>query len=238
MTFDETENFRSDYLNLKTSIARICDTVHRKPSDIALIAVSKTVSPQRIAAFVDTTSHLDLGENYAQELCFKAEALAHLPIRWHFVGQLQSNKIARIVGVAASIQSVETIKHARFIQRYAEEQNKLPFPIYIAVNAGAEAQKGGVNPEAALKLYEMIKSECPGIRVCGIMCIPPANYTDSADASLTVPELYDNIALLARQIGEGKLSLGMSGDYKIAIKAGSQCLRIGSLIFGKRPKHA
>jgi pyridoxal phosphate enzyme (YggS family) len=234
MAHHETENFRSVYLDLQTSIAKACESAKRSATEISLIAVTKTVPAARIADFVSTTNHRDLGENYAQELCEKAEALASIPIRWHYIGQLQSNKIARIVKVAASIQSVESIKHARFIHRYAAEFGKLPFPIYIAVNAGSEDQKGGISGNEALQLYKAIKSEFPELKVCGIMAIPPASFSDDGDLAMAVPELYSDLAQLARQIGDGKLSLGMSGDYKLAIKAGSQCLRIGSLIFGKR----
>ena len=172
------------------------------------------------------------GENYAQELSEKAEALKELDIYWIFIGHIQSNKIRKIVSSAREIQTVASLSHAKQIARYAKELGKTPFPIMLEVNAGEESSKSGRPLNEIKALAEEIIRELPELRLKGLMAIPPDTYSDAAHAS--VPPLYTELRAVANEVGEGKLSLGMSNDLRIALEAGSDYVRIGTALFGSR----
>jgi PLP dependent protein len=209
---------------------------------VQIIAVSKTKPPSAVEA-LHREGQLDFGENYVDELVEKANALKDFPhIRWIFIGQLQSNKIKKIMSWASEIQTVASEKQARYVDRYALELGKSPFPIYIQVNAGNEEQKSGVSETEAQDLARYILHKCPHVLLKGIMVIPPAQYSDKNNAVENDPdnvtpsatELYGAMRDLASKIGVGKLSMGMSSDLKLAIKHGSDCIRIGTALFGPR----
>jgi hypothetical protein len=205
-----------------------------------LIAVSKGQSPEKIRDLYQRGQR-EFGENYLQELEVKAAGLADLPdLRWIFIGQLQSNKIQRIVAVASEIQTATSEKHLRYIDRYARDSGKHGFPVFIEVNAGGEASKAGVTADGVPELVAKVAvgDGMTGIRLQGIMAIPPVEITDE-DFSLVQkepPELFRSMRRLADTVGMGKLSLGMSSDYRTAIAAGSDCVRIGRSLFGERQK--
>ena len=204
----------------------------RDPRSVRLIAVSKTKPAEDIER-VYRQGQREFGENYADELIEKAQTLAHLTdIHWVFIGQLQSNKIKRIVASAHEIQTIASEKHARYVDRYAQEYGKTRFPIYICVNAGDEDQKQGVALTDVAALAAFIGTKCPHLELQGIMAIPPATYADKS--CTVVPDLYRTLRERAHSVGKGKLSLGMSGDLRIAIAAGSDTVRIGTAIFGDR----
>jgi len=215
------------------------DEIQRIRPGCRLIAVSKGQPVEKIRDLY-LRGQREFGENYVQELEQKAASLADLKdIRWVFIGALQSNKIQRIVRVASEIQVASSEKHLRYIARLAGEAGKIPFPVFIEVNAADEASKGGaratdVSPLAALA------ATLPGISLQGIMAIPPAEIDDAlyAGAGKGPPRLYLDLRQLADATGMGKLSLGMSGDYKTALAAGSDCVRIGRSLFGERREHA
>ena len=220
-------------ISVKDQIADACRIARRSPDSVRLIAVSKVKPASKIQAVYDQGVR-DFGENYADELSAKALALSHLSdINWIFLGQLQSNKIQKLVEHAAEIQTVASIKHARYIQRYSLEFKKSNFPVWIQINADAEAQKFGVTPSETPELAALIKTQCPNLRLMGLMAIPPSSFSDK-ECQGVVPSLYENLIRLARTIGAGKISLGMSSDLGIAIAAGSDCVRIGTAIFGER----
>ncbi len=196
-----------------------------------LVAVSKTKPESAIRAAYAAGQRL-FGENYAQELVDKAEALQDLDITWTYIGHLQSNKLKRIVASASEIQTVSNFEHAKHIARHARDLAKIPFPIFIEINAGDEAGKSGVTHSEVLPLAQKIRDELPELHLRGLMAIPPDSYSDLNHG--TVPELYQNLRNLADQVGEGLLSLGMSGDLRIALEAGSDFVRIGTAIFGRR----
>jgi pyridoxal phosphate enzyme (YggS family) len=198
-----------------------------------MIAVSKTKSTQDIEK-VYHEGQRDFGENYADELIQKARSLKHLKdINWVFIGPLQSNKIQRLVEVCSEIQTVSSLKHARYIQRYASELHKTAFPVWIQVNIASEAQKHGVALSELQELQTFIESQCPNLELNGIMVVPPASYSDDAYPD-SAPKLYMEIASTAKSVGKGKISLGMTSDLNIAVAAGSHCVRIGTAVFGRR----
>jgi pyridoxal phosphate enzyme (YggS family) len=212
----------------------------RPTQSIRMIAVSKT-QPEAAIRAAYALGLRDFGENYADELADKAEALKDLvDLRWVFIGQLQSNKIKKIVRYAHEIQSVATEKHARYIERYVAEQGMQRYPVWIVVNAGDESAKQGVSFEHLPTLAMYVNSHCPHLELQGIMAIPPAHHSDEAwqQSETEVPNLYRRLKTSATQTGRGKLSLGMSADLGLAIHAGSDCVRIGTAIFGARKKIA
>jgi pyridoxal phosphate enzyme (YggS family) len=150
-----------------------------------------------------------------------------------FIGQLQSNKIQKLVQHAAEIQTLASEKHARYVDRYAKEFNKLSFPVWIQVNTGAEEQKFGIDLSQVDGLAKFVVEQCPHLCLMGIMAIPSAKFSDQTCQSKP-PKLYEDLVAKASRVGKGLVSLGMSSDLEIAIYAGSHCVRIGTAVFGAR----
>ncbi len=230
----EWDALKGRFDTVQDDIRREMLTAQRNPDEIELLAVSKGQPASKIEALT-RLGQWYFGENYAQELLEKANSLASLPIRWSFIGALQSNKIRRIVEVAHEIQTVTDLRHARLIAKAAEEFNKNPFPIYIEVNVSNETSKGGIPLSTVQDFYHEIQRDLPAVQVMGLMAIPAQEYADPpAGEPVIVPEIYQSIRSASRSIGAGKLSLGMSGDRRMAIEAGTDLLRIGTAIFGSR----
>lgn len=223
--------------SIKEKISGYLSQAGRPANAVRLVAVSKTFSAEKIQEAYELGIR-DFGENYTDELIKKHEQLAHLrDIHWVFIGQLQSNKIQKIIRVADEIQSIASEKHARYIERYAEECGKNNFPVWLNVNAGDEDSKQGLRLEQVPQLAKFITEQCPHLSLQGLMAIPPAFYSDAqlrASSPTPIPDLYITLRRLASTVGQGKLSLGMSNDLAIAILAGTDCVRIGSAIFGSR----
>ena len=221
------------YSDVQNKIANLGKQTGRDPNSIRLIAVSKT-HPADAVRSIYQMGQRDFGENYVSELLAKAEGLKDLPdLKWVFIGQLQTNKIQKLVAVASEIQTIAAEKHARYIERYVSEAGKKNYPVWIHINAEGEEQKFGASLEESLSIAQFIKDSCRHLELQGIMAIPPAVYNDES-YDREIPDLYKKLIITARAIGKGKLSLGMSNDLRIAIAAGSDCIRIGTAIFGKR----
>lgn len=214
---------------VRAAIAAASDRARRDPKTIELIAVSKR-HPAKALSTLAGMGIRTFGENYAQELVAKATELADLNLRFVFIGALQSNKIKLLVQHAAEIQTVASASHAAAIAGAARAFGKTPYPVYIAVNAGGEAQKHGITPAEVPALVAAIKA-FPELHLRGIMSIPPP-LPEPVSALPT--KLYLELAALAKTVGDGGLSLGMSQDLVPAIAAGSTCVRIGTAIFGER----
>jgi pyridoxal phosphate enzyme (YggS family) len=195
-----------------------------------LLVVSKGHGPDPLRALF-SWGQISFGENYAQELIAKNEALKDLPIRWVFIGHLQSNKIRKLVSVASEIQTVGSLKHAEQIARAARDCGKVPYPIWIEVNADQEEGKHGCPMDEVKTLATALKQN-PDLHLRGLMAIPPSHFQD--DSTPEVPELYHELRQLADEVGDGQLSLGMSGDLGLSIRAGSNLVRIGTAILGPR----
>ncbi|SFM29335.1 hypothetical protein SAMN04488696_0788 [Methanolobus profundi] len=199
-----------------------------------LVCVTKTVDPERINEAIKAGATI-IGENRVQEYEEKYASL--LPSERHLIGHLQTNKVKKAVQFFDVIQSVDSLKVAQEIDKRAEEAAKVQ-NIYLQVNIGAEPQKYGFMQNEIEQAIEEIAS-LNNVRVTGMMCIPP--YVPSEQARLyfrkmkglfdelkaSTQEGYDNIDLQ-------DLSMGMSGDYKVAIEEGATIVRIGSAIFGSR----
>lgn len=220
------------YKQVEEELQRACREAGRDPSSVKLLAVSKNHPVERIQSLAQRCGHRIFGENYADELIKKSTDLKALALDWHFIGKLQSKKIRSLVAGAACIQTVESEKHLRLISRYAVEFQKTPYPVFIAVNAAGEPQKSGIPVEHAANLAKVALDFYPAIQVCGMMTVPPASYQDADYAE--PPALYQQLSAASRLVGEGQLSLGMTGDLRIAVLAGSTMVRIGTAIFGER----
>ncbi len=209
----------------------------RDVKEIKLIAVSKFVDEERIKRAFDCGIDA-VGENRVQELTKKLPFFRENGADVNMIGRLQANKVKYIVGKVDSIQSVDREELAKEISRLcvrdAAEQN-----VFIEVNIGGEAQKGGVETSKLGEFIEMIEA-MPGIFVKGLMCIPPA--VDEAAAReyfKKMRELFETQKANAMKKGFAKvsleqLSMGMSGDYTAAIAEGATMVRVGSAIFGPR----
>lgn len=215
----------------------ITERLGRSTSSVRLLAVSKTHSAESIATLYGLGVR-EFGENYAQELAKKSGLVGHLGVRFVFIGTVQSNKIPLIVQHAAEIQSVASLRHAKLIAHEAARLGKVPYPVYLLVNAGDEASKSGVAIREVLPLAKAIQESCPELALEGLMAIPPPlkeGDEERGKTHLEVPPLYRDLRELANQVGRGLLSLGMSDDLEEALASGSDCIRIGTALFGPRP---
>ena len=200
---------------------------HKVTENVELVAISKYHSPDKIRTLYDH-GHRIFGENYLVELIKKRENLKDLKdIKWYFSGQIQSNKIRGIVENASAILSLSNIKHANKIQRELALLNKTNYPVFIAINLADEESKGGISYAHLENFKDHIKKSCPNIRLMGLMAIPPKHYKDRLS-------LYKDLRDRCYGVGEGILSLGMSGDLEDALKIGTNQVRIGTAIFGER----
>jgi pyridoxal phosphate enzyme (YggS family) len=212
-------------------IKRICVKNNRDFNDLTLVAVSKTF-PSEMVTEVFKEGHLDFGENKVQELIQKYGELKELPIKWHLVGHLQSNKVKYIVDFIHLIHSVDSIKLANEIDVQAKKINRI-IGILVQVNTSDENQKSGIEPADAKNLCEEI-SKFENVNLKGLMTI--GMFTDEEDIIRanfrTLRNLFDELKPFHKNFEY--LSMGMTSDYEIAIEEGSNMLRIGSAIFGHR----
>ena len=212
-------------------IAHACQQCDRPVDAVRLLAVSKTFGPEAVQAAFDAGQRT-FGENYIQEAVEKITALQHLPIEWHCIGPIQSNK-TRLV--AEHFQWVHTVDRLKIAQRLSEQRpaHLPPLQVCIQVNVDGGPTKSGVAPQEAAALAAAVAA-LPRLRVRGIMCIPePAPDFVAACAVFTrAKAVFD--ALAAQGLPLDTLSMGMSGDLDAAIAGGSTMVRVGSAIFGAR----
>ena len=222
--------------NLASIRSRIADAAlrcRRSPEEIALLAVSKQQSAVAIRSLFAHGQHA-FGESYLQEALPKIEALCDLTIDWHYVGQIQSNKTRPI---AEHFRWVHTVDRSKIAERLSEQRpvDSPPLNVCIQVKLEEEPGKGGVRPEEVAALAQSI-AQLPRLRLRGVMCIPPPRDTFAEQRAL-----FDRCAALLRSLNDrgfrlDTLSMGMSDDLEAAIAAGSTMVRIGTALFGQRPK--
>jgi len=222
---------------LRAEIAERARKVGRDPSSVQLLAVSKTFDASRVSEAFQAGA-VDFGENFAQELRDKHARLAELPIRWHFIGHLQTNKVRVIAPFVSLIHSVDSLRLGEEISRRAEQSDRT-IDILLEVHTTDEATKFGVQPGDVVPLVGELRGY-PGIRIVGLMTMGPFSGDPEASRSsfrLTA-ELFRQIALAKIPGVEMRhLSMGMSHDFTVAIEEGATIVRIGTAIFGKRTKH-
>lgn len=223
------ENYRA----VEEKVRNACQRAGRRREDVTLIAVSKTKPVSMIQELLPMGVR-DFGENKVQELTAKEEILPK-DIRWHMIGHLQRNKVKYVIDKACMIHSVDSLRLAQEISKEAVKHN-LVMPVLIEVNVAGEESKFGVSLEEAMSLVEEV-SKLPGIRVNGLMTIAP--YVENPEDNRAV---FRNLRKLSVDIGEKNfdnvtmnvLSMGMTGDYEVAIEEGATHVRVGTGIFGER----
>jgi pyridoxal phosphate enzyme (YggS family) len=209
-------------------VARAAERARRSPSSVSIVAVAKQ-QPAAAIAEAQLAGLADFGESYVQEALPKIAALANVPITWHFVGRMQTNKTRQI---AETFDWVHTVDRLKIAERLSEQRSPFakPLNVFIQVNQGGEAQKGGARAEDVAELARAIGA-LPRLALRGLMTLPPQSGTPAR-------WFAELAALRARLVSDGieldSLSMGMSGDFEDAIAAGATHVRIGTAIFGSR----
>ncbi len=222
-----SENISENIAAMKHTISQAARLADRNSNDIRLIAVSKRKPAEDIAqaAFAGIE---DFGENFLQEAIPKIEALAHLDLRWHFIGAVQSNKTRAIATYFHWIHTIDRVKIARRLSEQCPEGKMLN--LCIQVNIDEDPKKVGVAPiDAAGLLRELL--DLPRIRVRGLMTMLE-RASDPTKSYARLAELFASLRPLAHQWDT--LSMGMSADFREAIAAGATHVRVGTAIFGPR----
>ena len=211
----------------------------RNPEEITLMAVSKTFPPQPIREAYKAGLRV-FGENRVQEFTGKSDALRDLAgAEWHLIGHLQSNKANKAAELFSAVDSIDSVKLAEKLNAAAERLGKT-LSVLIEVNVGGEEAKSGIDPQShELDAILESASQFHNLNILGLMTIPP--FTDDPEGARPyfrqLRELRDRIsARRVPHIEMAILSMGMSHDFEIAIAEGSTCVRVGTGIFGERPK--
>ncbi len=212
---------------VRARMAASCARVNRRPDTVELVAVSKLHPPEAIRE-VYAAGQRAFGENYAQELRDKSAALADLPgLIWHAIGRLQTNK-ARYVAKSAHV--FHALDRAELAQELSKRRQGEPLKCFIEVNVSGEPSKSGVAPGELKPLLFKVQ-DLPGLRIVGLMTMPP--LAENPEASRPY---FRSLADLARQVGLPELSMGMTADFEVAIEEGATVVRVGTAIFGERPR--
>jgi pyridoxal phosphate enzyme (YggS family) len=203
----------------------------RDPASVALVAVSKTKSPEMIREAY-AAGQRAFGENYAQELGDKAAVLADLPdIAWHFIGHLQSNKAKLVARVSRVVHTVHSRDLAAELGKRAAAASRTPLDVLVEVKLSEEASKHGVAPSELAELLDAIEKD-ERLRLRGLMTMPPP------DDLAVAKRVFDDLAALRARYGGParlpELSMGMTHDLEIAIASGATMVRVGTAIFGER----
>lgn len=214
--------------NVRTQIARACKDASRDPSEVTLVAVSKTFPAEAIEPVIDAGQRV-FGENRVQEAKGKWPSLIekHAGIQLHLIGPLQSNKAKEAVALFDAIHSVDRDSLCEALAKEIAAQKRDPV-LFAQINTGAEPQKAGVLPQDTDDFLRKC-TEAYGLKISGLMCIPPADEAPGPHFALT--------AKIAKRNGLKLLSMGMSADFADAILLGATHVRVGSAIFGGRQSH-
>lgn len=201
--------------------------------NVTLVAVSKTKPLEDIQEAYNLGVR-DFGENKVQELVYKMDNICHDDIKWHLIGHLQRNKVKYIVGRVHLIHSLDNIGLLQEIEKQYKNNNEIAY-VLIQINVGKEESKSGVYVENLEELIQACEN-CSNVKVKGIMTIIPQGDDESSRKYFKeTKEIFDNLKERKFKNLEMKyLSMGMTGDYKIAVEEGANIIRIGQGIFGKR----
>lgn len=220
------ENYKNAMSRLETAL----EESGRSIKDVLVIGASKTIPLERILFVRDNTDVKIFGENRVQELLEK-----YTPdVRWHFIGQLQTNKVKYIVDKVELIHSVDRLSLLQEIDRQAKKHGKVQ-DILIEVNIGGEEKKGGVAPAEVIDFAKEV-DKYPSVRLKGLMSVLPNVEKEALDAFyLQLSKLYDTLKQTRLDNADIRyLSAGMSNDYDVAVKYGANIVRLGRALFGER----
>ncbi len=224
---------------IRERMARAAARVKRDPHEITLMAVTKTVEPERIRQAYEAGLRV-FGENRVQEFAEKQEALQYLnDAEWRLIGHLQSNKAKKAVEAFQAVDSVDSLRLAERLNEAAKQLGRT-LPVLLEIKVSDEESKAGVEMDSPeLEALLLGAATLENLQVRGLMTVPP--YTENPEGARlyfrTLRDLRDTIALRKLPgISMDVLSMGMSHDFEVAIEEGSTCVRVGSAIFGSRPK--
>lgn len=220
------ENYKNAMSRLETAL----EESGRSIKDVLIIGASKTMPLERILFVRDNTDVKIFGENRVQELLEK-----YTPdVRWHFIGQLQTNKVKYIIDKVELIYSVDRLSLLQEIDRQAKKHGKVQ-DILIEVNIGGEEKKGGVAPAEVIDFAKEV-DKYPSVRLKGLMSVLPNVEKDALNAFyLQLSKLYDTLKQTRLDNADIRyLSAGMSNDYDVAVKYGANIVRLGRALFGER----
>ena len=214
---------------VESRIQRAVAQSGRRRSEITLVAVSKKFSAEKIREAYEAGLRV-FGENYVQEFAEKQRHLADLrDAQFHLIGHLQSNKARLACDLFQMIQTADSPKLLQRLNAAAEERGRV-LEVLIEVKLSGEPNKSGANPEDLPALLQAARA-CPNLEVSGLMTMPP--WSDDPEPSRPY---FQRLAQLARQYDLPQLSMGMSGDFELAIEEGATIIRVGTALFGRRPK--
>ncbi|HEY8038490.1 MAG TPA: YggS family pyridoxal phosphate-dependent enzyme [Polyangiaceae bacterium] len=216
---------------VRARIDRAARAAGRDPAAVKLVAVSKTKPPEAVREAYGAGQRA-FGENYAQELAAKAEALADLrDVEWHFIGHLQTNKARVAARYAHVVHTVDSAVLARELGKRAAKEGRGALPVLIEVSVGGEAQKAGAAPSEIDEVMRAVQAE-PALVLRGLMTMPPAGDLAAArrvfETVGSLRNLHGGAAVLP------ELSMGMSDDLEVAVACGATIVRVGTAIFGAR----
>ena len=212
------------YAAVQQRIVRAAEGAGRDPASVNLVAVSKR-HPAQAMRELYALGQRRFGENYAQELCAKAEQLADLPeLELHFIGGFQRNKARDLARASRVVETLASPSHVQALARRATR----PLDVFLQVNVGGEAQKSGCTVEALPELIQEAGAH-ETLRLLGLMTIPPAGDPELAR------RCYRELRALAEAHELSGLSMGMSADLEVAVEEGATHVRVGTAIFGPRP---
>jgi pyridoxal phosphate enzyme (YggS family) len=219
--------------NVKDRINKAAFKCSRAPESIHLVAVSKTIPANRVREAIEAGVTI-LGENYVQEARNKFNALGTYPVSWHFIGHLQSNKAKYAVRLFDLIHSVDTLKLARELNKQAKKVDKVQ-DVLMQINISKEQSKSGSDIENAVNLIKDIVF-FENLSVKGFMAMPPFfnNPEKARPYFIALRNLRDQIQKTFPDVILNELSMGMTGDFEVAIEEGATLVRIGTAIFGER----
>jgi len=230
---EDLDTIKRNLESLRARISAAAQRAGRDPGDIRLIAVSKTVDPERIRAAFDC-GVTDFGENRVQELCGKTDIL-DIDCRWHLIGHLQTNKVKYVIDRVSMIHSLDSLELAEEISKRAEKAGKV-MDVLVQVNVSGEKTKFGIAPETAMQFVKDV-SKMGSIRIKGLMTIAPA-ASDPEDVRWVFSGLRKLLIDIRKEnidnVDMDYLSMGMSNDFEVAVEEGANMVRIGTALFGKR----
>ena len=222
--------------HVRERMAAAARRVGRDPQGVRLVAVSKKVTPERLREAVAAGQQL-FGENYLQEACAKLEQVdPEGRLKWHFIGHLQSNKARQAALNFAMVETVDRLKLAVLLDRHAAEAGRV-LPVLVQVNVAGESRKSGIAPAGLGELLAAL-DRLPALQVRGLMTMPPWDPDPEAGRPhfrrlRQLAEEMTTAGLLGRH-GPPELSMGMSGDFEVAIEEGATLIRVGTALFGSR----
>ena len=224
---EEFDHIAGNLAEIRAHIAAAAESAGRSGAEVTLVAVAKTHPASAVEAAL-AAGQTVFGENRVQEAEAKYPPLcaAHPEMRLHLIGPLQTNKVRDAVALFDVIETVDREKLARALAAEMQRQGRAP-QLFVQVNIGEEPQKAGVVPQEADAFIRFCREEI-GLNLAGLMCIPPAERDPAPYFAL--------LREIARRNDIAMLSMGMSGDYETAIRMGATLVRVGTAIFGARPK--